>query len=255
MEEVEIIVDDFQETVSIVIDKTTEAGGVTKHSELALDDGTNPHGTTIDDVDDGTVAFKDEANVFTENQTITKVTPEVILINTSGGQKTAKVRNSGSQMELVIGSKIIKFDETEGFYSTSNGSIDLGRSTFKWKELFLSSFANVLGVKTVENNTNQLLRSDGSVLGITETANTSTIINLSNILGNLCNMASANATTTYTLTGTVTGGNARVLINAASEPTITGATNIKGSDFIISTDMYLVVFYNGNVTQFWFEEI
>lgn len=94
-----------------------------------------------------------------------------------------------------------------------------------------------------------------SFSGITETANTSTIINLSNVIGNLCNMASANATTTYTLTGTVTGGNARVLINAASEPIITGATNITGSDFIISTDMYLVVFNNGNVTQFWFEEI
>ena len=96
---------------------------------------------------------------------------------------------------------------------------------------------------------------DNLIPYVTITADTSTIIDLSNVQGNLCNMASANATTTYTLTGTITAGNARVLINAASEPVITGATNITGSTFVISTNMYLVVWNNGNRSEFWFEEI
>ena len=68
-------------------------------------------------------------------------------------------------------------------------------------------------------------------------------------------MASANATTTYTLTGTVDGGKAKVLINALTEPVITGATKILGSTFIVSTDMYMLVESNSNVVQFWFEQI
>ena len=58
-----IEVNPINDEVTIIIgDVVNQVGGITKHSELDLDDGTNPHGTTIDDVDDGTVAFKDEAN-------------------------------------------------------------------------------------------------------------------------------------------------------------------------------------------------
>jgi len=89
----------------------------------------------------------------------------------------------------------------------------------------------------------------------TVTANTLTVINLSNPAGNICNMASANSTTTYTTTGATAGGNAIVLINAASEPTITGATKIKGNDFIVSTDMHMVVQYLGVTVQYFFIEL
>jgi hypothetical protein len=89
----------------------------------------------------------------------------------------------------------------------------------------------------------------------TKTTDTSTIISLANFMGNVCNMASANATTTYTLIGSVDFGNATILINAASQPTVTGATLIKGSDFIISTNMYLKVWNNGTRVEYWFEQI
>lgn len=90
---------------------------------------------------------------------------------------------------------------------------------------------------------------------ITVTANTGTAISLANVIGNLCNMASPNAATTYTTVSEVDGGSATVLINAASEPTITGATKIKGSDFLISTNMELYVRYNGVVVQYFFLEL
>ena len=89
----------------------------------------------------------------------------------------------------------------------------------------------------------------------TITANTGTVISLTNVIGNLCNMASANPTTTYTTTGTTAGANAIVLINATSEPTITGATKIKGNAFIINTDMHLVVQYLGVTVQYFFIEL
>jgi len=86
-------------------------------------------------------------------------------------------------------------------------------------------------------------------------ADCSTVITLNNTFGRLCNMWSANATTTYTTTGTTGGAWQKTLINAGSEPTVTGATKIFGSDFIISTDMYLVCTHNGSKVEFWFEQI
>jgi hypothetical protein len=70
-------------------------------------------------------------------------------------------------------------------------------------------------------------------------------------------MASANTNTTFTFTnsGSVVGGFGRVLINTASQPTVTGATLIKGDTWLLSTDMYMTIQYNGNVTQYWFEQI
>lgn len=91
--------------------------------------------------------------------------------------------------------------------------------------------------------------------GVTETTDTSTTINLGNILGNYCNMASANSNTSFTITGAVTGGKAKVLINSLSEPTVIGATKIKGSTFAVSTNMYLCLEDNGNRIEYWFEEI
>jgi len=102
---------------------------------------------------------------------------------------------------------------------------------------------------------------DGSItifsnsIGITKVADTGTEINLGNFFGTVCNMGSANATTTYTLTGSVDFGNAVVLINSASEPSVTGATKILGSDFIADTDMYLQVFNNGTRVEYWLEQI
>lgn len=87
----------------------------------------------------------------------------------------------------------------------------------------------------------------------TQTANTSTTISLANAMGNWCNMVSSNATTTYTTTGATLGGWARVLINASSEPTITGGTKVGGLTFSANTNMYLYVYYNGNQVEYRFE--
>lgn len=89
----------------------------------------------------------------------------------------------------------------------------------------------------------------------TITADTGTEIDLSNSGGNLCNMASANSTTTYTTASAATGGYALILINSASEPNITGATKIKGSSFSASTNMHLGVQFLGVTVQYYFLEL
>ena len=84
---------------------------------------------------------------------------------------------------------------------------------------------------------------------------TGAVLSLTKEVGILYNMAAANTATTYTTTGTKISAFARVLINAATEPVVTGGTKIAGSDFASSTDMYMTVWYNGTNVQFWFEAI
>lgn len=89
----------------------------------------------------------------------------------------------------------------------------------------------------------------------TPISSTSTAIDMGYWGGNYVSMASANTATTYTTLDPQLGGWAKVRINAASQPTVTGATLITGSTFIPSTDMYMYVTYNGTTTEYWFEEI
>ena len=61
-----------------------------------------------------------------------------------------------------------------------------------------------------------------------------TDIDMSKTAGNQVNMAAANGTATYTVTGSVTGGNAVVLYDSTGDtefPTVTGATSTAGSTF------------------------
>jgi hypothetical protein len=114
---------------------------------------------------------------------------------------------------------------------------------------------------------NALLKGDNGVgfldyvavrsnLGVVPTADTNkTVLSLANPLGVYYNMASAHSNATYTITGSIVGGFAQVLINTGVEPTVTGATKVVGSIFTANTDMYLVVNYNGNRAEFFFLEI
>lgn len=81
----------------------------------------------------------------------------------------------------------------------------------------------------------------GITLSPKVTADTGTAIDLRWIFGNECNMLSANANSSFTLTNIKPGGEATVLINRSTEPTVTGATKIAGHTFQANTDMHLKV--------------
>lgn len=91
-----------------------------------------------------------------------------------------------------------------------------------------------------------------SFVGSTFTAN---VIPLDNPLGSF-RVVTASSVTTYTLSTTkVIGAWAKILVNTATEPAVTGGTLIKGSDFEASTNMYLYVMYDGTKTEYYFAEI
>ena len=93
--------------------------------------------------------------------------------------------------------------------------------------------------------------------GALELADTGTELRLDNTLGTFANMASANATQTYTIkAGSVIGGWTLVLINTATaEPTVTGATKVKGATYKAATDMEMLVYNRGNAFEYCFFEI
>lgn len=80
-----------------------------------------------------------------------------------------------------------------------------------------------------------------------ETADIGTVIPLDTAFGHWCNMQSANSNTSYTLNNeNVISAYAVVLINAASEPSITGANQQGGIPFKASTNLHLVVINQGD---------
>ena len=69
------------------------------------------------------------------------------------------------------------------------------------------------------------------------------------------NMAAANSATSYTLTNIKQGGYVEVFINAATEPTVTGATKFPNTAaFIANTNMILSVKALGSVVKYFFAE-
>ena len=84
---------------------------------------------------------------------------------------------------------------------------------------------------------------------------TGTSLDLSNVVGNNYNYAAFSSATTYTTTTPVINGFARCFINAASQPTVTGATYLTaaGDVFQSNTEMEMVVESpNGTIVEFYF---
>lgn len=82
-----------------------------------------------------------------------------------------------------------------------------------------------------------------------------TVIPLDNPSVTYCNMNNSSSADSYTLSGVVLGGKARLLINTATIPDIVGAVRIKGDDFQANTDIYLEVENNGVRTEYWVKQI
>lgn len=88
---------------------------------------------------------------------------------------------------------------------------------------------------------------------IEATNDTGTVLDLSNVVGTNYNYAAFSSATTYTVGAKVINGFARCFINAASEPTVTGADKKEGSVFIPDTPMEMVVESpDGTAVEFYF---
>lgn len=100
--------------------------------------------------------------------------------------------------------------------------------------------------QTISGAGNTIVASSQTIQG------TGTAIPLTSKAGYFGNSTTANTATTYTTTGNYAGTFAQIRINAATEPTVTGAIKIAGSTFVASTDMYLNIRANGNRVEFYF---
>ena len=172
---------------------------------------------------------------------------QIKLINSATGAfwiKTVSIGNKTVSSDWRLKSiKLSKFAPNELFSSTYN------RIEFT----FLRTPQVELDWINIQTEIQQ--PNDPLELVPTQTIDTGSKISLHNMLGNYCNMATANTTSPYSYNSEVLGGFARVLINRATEPSVTGATKIFGSTFLISTNMYLTVHYNGNRAEYWLEKI
>lgn len=163
---------------------------------------------------------------------------------------TASLYDSNVSMQIQGNNYFVPKLANKGmFFSTNDiANVTLNNSKFQHYISPDSTLANtvLIGEQT----------SNGTWFKVLETPDTGTTIDLGYTLGNLCNMASANPNSgSYQLTNIRTGGNATILINASSEPTVTGATFISGSAnarFTSNKDLYLKVWNNGNRSEYYY---
>lgn len=159
--------------------------------------------------------------------------------------------NTGDQIIPVSG---VDFDPVGTDNSDNNAVNSLYSGLASSKQDALVSGTNI---KTINGAT--ILGSGDIVISggasVTPATDTGTVIDLSNYNGTYYNMASPSSSLTYTYSGEVLGGNAKILINTASQPTITGATSIYGDTFFEGENMYMNVFYNGNRVEYYFQRI
>lgn len=186
-------------------------------------------------------------------------TGDQTITNTSDATShTATLSASGGSLQLIEGTNITLTTGGTGTDGTVTIASTGGASPLTTKgDLYTYSTVDArlpIGTngQVLKANSAQTTGLEWSTLTATSTANTNTTIDLSNPFGNFCNMSSANANTSFTTTGAVTGGTARVKINTTSQPTVTGATLDGGSGWIANTDLYMTVYYDGATTRYYF---
>jgi hypothetical protein len=112
------------------------------------------------------VAFTDEENFFEETQEINKIITDPTTENHTelSGSATEYYVAIKNSIGAVLAGFWFSGGSNKGLSPLADDALDLGKSTvqFRWKELFLSSYANVLGVKSVTNDSKKAFFSNGS---------------------------------------------------------------------------------------------
>ena len=122
------------------------------------------------------LAYTNVENVFTKKQTVEGQQIPLQFRYVKSGETILSLFSSSiealgneafTEIQLYRnGSFKNKLSIFETFISSTGK--DLGTTLLRFKELFLSSYANVLGVKSVENDATKVFATDGSVVSITK---------------------------------------------------------------------------------------
>lgn len=232
---------------SINVNSAADAVAISGDDISIGDITTNGNGTLINISDTG-----QSINLFGYNS-ITSSSYSIAQINAAGN----KSFTTKEYVDSVAGGGGYTNEEAQdavGTILTDSSEID-----FTYNDGTPSITASIVAgsidetkLDTSVNASLDLADSAIQVSDLTSPEDTGTVIDLSKTIGSYYNMSSANTATTYTTTGAVTGGWSKIRINASSEPTVTGATKEVGARFLESTDMYLVIYDNGDSIRYYF---
>ena len=169
----------------------------------------------------------------------------------------AFIRYNASNNNLEFGSKDGSIQD-----EVISAIIDRGKTDWQFKDTIqINNPGKGVWMHSPDNTSYQIRTNDGGVLELWTTdgagnletlvwssANgasaqtlTGTSLDLSNVVGNNYNYAAFSSATTYTTTTPVINGFARCFINAASEPTVTGATKVGLMSFEPNVNMEMVI--------------
>ena len=214
-----------------------------------------------DTTEDGLIEFalrKDGSNAIVGRLTST----DLKLINGTGLEVDGDILASGT-----VDGRDIATDGTKLDTIATNADVTDSTSVTAAGALMDSELTSIADVKALNQS---LVSGAAPVLDATNftnlpasgsptqdtTAATSVLV-MDNSSGNYYTGTSgaAKTLTTYTTSTNSLGGFAQVLINTTSQPTVTGGTLITGATWEISTNMYMIVTYNGTRIEYFFLEI
>jgi hypothetical protein len=207
----------------------------------------------------GIVAYLNDLNNFLEN-IVEDTSPELggnldvsgnqivsssngnILIQPDGTGKVSVKNieivdnNDDAQISINGGDHMASYIDSSASYEFANQSV---------------SFASDKSADFVQSVTSpDFIDDDGTDYILAQSS-----IDLSNNITGKYYTESTSSSATFTISSTKIGGWATILISRADEPVVTGATKIKGADFIADTPMYLIIRNIGYRSEFFFLQI
>lgn len=142
---------------------------VVKSNELGVEFETIPDLPSLDNV-----AFVNIENEFTEDQLLIGF-KSLLFKSTAGSTSAISLFRGVDTFHITItksGTITGRFDFADAvggkYFCPTFANFDLGRNIAdnKWNQLWLDSFANVLGVKSVENSSSKFFASNGEVVDL-----------------------------------------------------------------------------------------
>ena len=200
-----------------------------------------------------------DAGVTTVTLDDTGLTPktyELTLFNNTGSNVTFSLASGDSSLQTLSALSDGQYAYVE-LYAANTWSVIIGGDNVTQTE-FDTSIANQAAIDASQNddilaNKNNIdLNYNALLATYPKTVATSATFTLDNIGGDYANTASSTTSYTVTTNGS-TGAFRKQKVNAASEPTVIGATKITGADFQANTDMDIVVYTpDGTTVEYYF---
>lgn len=190
---------------------------------------------------DGDVVYDNATSGLTAT-TMQAAIDEVEARVDTNDAKTGITSAEQTKLGHITVSQAVDLDTMESNIATNNAKVSADGSITSHSDVVITTPST--GQVLEYNGTNWVNAT--ATGGSSPTTGTGSTLDISNTMGTYYNMAGGTITTTFTVTGGVLGGWAKVYINgSATEPTVTGATKLKGATYDSANDYYLIVEYNG----------